>query len=128
MWDESEVAVRCVNASCQAQVEERILHFASREAMNIKGLGPSLVSQLVTTGLVKDFADLYTLYHNQLASLERMGDKSAANIVDAIEKSKNGKFWNLIYGLGIRHVGAGAARILAERFRSLEALMHADRE
>ena len=128
MWDESEVAVRCVNASCQAQVEERILHFASREAMNIEGLGPSLVSQLVTTGLVKDFADLYTLYHNQLASLERMGDKSAANILDAIEKSKNGEFWNLIYGLGIRHVGAGAARILAERFRSLEALMNADRE
>ena len=126
--DESEVAVRCVNAGCPAQVEGRIIHFASREAMDIEGLGPSLVTQLVKSGLVKDYADLYTLKLDVLASLERMGEKSAANLLEALKKSKERKLWNLLYGLGIRHVGAGAARTLAGRFGSLDALIGADRE
>jgi DNA ligase (NAD+) len=124
--DEREVAVRCVNAACPAMVEGRILHFASREAMNIEGLGPSLVTQLVRTGLVKNYADLYTLTRDNLASLERMGEKSADNIIAALEESKKKDLWNLIYGLGIRHVGAGSARVLAERFGSLDELMDAD--
>jgi len=124
--DEREVAVRCVNAACPAMVEGRILHFASREAMNIEGLGPSLVTQLVRTGLVKNYADLYTLTRDNLASLERMGEKSADNIIAALEESKKKDLWNLMYGLGIRHVGAGSARVLAERFGSLDELMDAD--
>lgn len=107
--DEQEVAVRCVNARCPAQVEGRINHFASRNAMDIEGLGPSLVTQLVKSGLVMDYADLYALKLDPLASLERMGEKSASNILEALEKSKKRKLWNLLYGLGIRHVGAGAA-------------------
>ncbi len=124
--DEKEVAVRCVNARCPAQVERRITHFASREAMDIEGLGPSLVTQLVKSGLVKDYAGLYTLKIDALASLERMGGKSAANILEALKKCKERKLWNLIYGLGIRHVGTGAARVLSDSFGSLDALMEAD--
>ena len=126
--DESEVAVRCINARCPAMVEGRIIHFASREALDIEGLGPSLVTQLVKTGLVKDYADLYMLMLDDLASLERMGEKSASNILQALKKSKNRKLWNLLYGLGIRHVGSGAARVLADRFGSLDAVIEADRE
>jgi len=126
--DEAEVAVRCVNASCPAQVEGRILHFASRDAMDIDGLGPSLVSQLVNAQIVTNYAELYALKQDSLASLERMGDRSASNILEALEKSRDRELWNLIFGLGIRHVGAGAARILANRFGSLDALMTADRD
>jgi len=126
--DEREVAVRCVNAGCPAQVEGRIMHFASREAMNIEGLGPSLVAQLVGTGMVRNYADLYALEKERLASLERMGDKSAENILEALERSKERELWNLIFGLGIRHVGAGAARILADRFGSMDALVEAEAE
>ena len=126
--DEQEVAVRCVNARCPAQVEGRINHFASRNAMDIEGLGPSLVTQLVKSGIVKDYADLYALKFDVLASLERMGEKSASNILEALNKSKKRKLWNLLYGLGIRHVGAGAAQVLAERFWSLDAVMEADNE
>ena len=126
--DEEEVAVRCVNARCPAMVEGRINHFASRDALDIEGLGESLVSQLVGTGLVGDFADLYRLTREQLAGLERMGEKSAQNILDALERSKNRRLEHLIFGLGIRHVGAGTARTLAGRFGSLDALLEADRE
>ena len=126
--DESEVAVRCINACCPALVEGRIIHFASRAALDIEGLGPSLVIQLVKTGLVKDYAGLYSLRLDDLASLNRMGEKSASNILQALKKSKSRKLWNLIYGLGIRHVGAGAARILADRFGSLDAVIEIDRE
>jgi len=120
--------VRCVNAGCPAQVEGRIMHFASREAMNIEGLGASLVAQLVKTGMVRNYADLYVLEKERLASLERMGDKSAENILDALERSKERELWNLVFGLGIRHVGAGAARVLADRFGSMDAIMEADTE
>ncbi len=126
--DETEVAVRCVNVSCPAQVEGHIIHFASRDAMDIEGLGPSLVTQLVNSGMVRDYADLYALNFDELASLERMGEKSAANISEALKKSKDRKLWNLLYGLGIRHVGAGAARVLADMFGSVNAVIEADHE
>ncbi|MBN1290645.1 MAG: NAD-dependent DNA ligase LigA [Candidatus Latescibacteria bacterium] len=128
--DEKEVAVRCVNASCPAMVEGRILHFASRDALDIEGLGPSSVSLLVQSGLIANYADLYDLTgkRDQLAALERMGEKSAENLISALEASKKKELWNLIFGLGIRHVGAGSARTLANTFNSLDALMNADAE
>ncbi|MFC1539666.1 NAD-dependent DNA ligase LigA [Candidatus Latescibacterota bacterium] len=128
MRDESEVAVRCVNVRCPSQVEGRIIHFASRNAMDIEGLGPAIVIQLVKSGIIRDYADLYSLRFDQLANLERMGEKSASNLLDAIRKSKTRNLWNLIYGLGIRHVGEGAARTLADRFGSLDTIIEADRE
>lgn len=126
--DEREVAVRCVNARCPAQVEGRIIHFASRDAMDVEGLGPSLVTQIVTSGMVSDYADLYEMKPDQLASLERMGEKSAANILEALKKSRGRNLSNLLFGLGVRHVGTGAARLLADTFGSLEAIMNADRD
>jgi len=128
--DEKEVAVRCVNTSCPAMVEGSIQHFASREAMNIEGLGPSIVSLLVKEGLIANYADLYVLgeHRERLATLERMGEKSADNLIAAIEDSKKRELRNLVFGLGIRHVGAGSARVLADRFTSLDALMNAGSE
>jgi len=123
-----EAAHRCINLTCPAQVKERILHFASRGGMDIEGLGDKLVSQLVDKGLVKDLADLYRLTHPQLASLERMADKSAANLLAALEASRRRPFEKFIYALGIRHVGETTARALAAAFPSLEALAAAKEE
>jgi len=125
---EEEVDIRCVNAACQAVVENSILHFASRNAMNIEDMGPALVEQLMETGLVRDYADLYSLEAGRLAALERMGDRSAANIIAAVEGSKTRPLAHLLFALGIRHVGTGSARVLAERFGSLDSLMEADAE
>ena len=115
--DESEVAVRCVNAGCPAQVEGRIEHFSSRDAMDIENFGPALISQLVSKGLIKNIADIYSLRLDELASLERMGEKSAANVIEAIRKSKKRTLSNLIYGLGIRHVGTGDCKGSFRNFR-----------
>ncbi|MHB9027237.1 MAG: NAD-dependent DNA ligase LigA [Candidatus Latescibacterota bacterium] len=123
-----EVDYRCVNAACPAVVENSILHFASRNAMNIEGMGPALVVQLMQSGLVHDYADIYTLRKDQLESLERMGEKSAQNILDAIEGSKRRTLAHLIFALGVRHVGAGTARTLANHFGSLDAIKDAERE
>ncbi|MDP2983484.1 MAG: NAD-dependent DNA ligase LigA [Candidatus Latescibacter sp.] len=123
---EEEVDIRCVNAACPAVVENSILHFASREAMNIEGLGPALVAQLMKTGLVKDFADIYTLTTEQLTALEHMGEKSALNIIGAIETSKDRDLWHFLFALGIRHVGTRTARVLSERFGSIDKLLEAD--
>lgn len=125
---EEEVDIRCVNAACPAVVENSILHFASRNAMNIEGMGPALVGQLMKANLVRDYADLYSLTEGNLAPLERMGEKSAANIVAAIGGSRARTLANLLFALGIRHVGAGSARVLAGRFGSLDSLMEADPE
>lgn len=125
---DEEVDIRCVNAACPAVVENSILHFASREAMNIEGFGPALVSQLMDSKLVKDFADIYTLKTDQIASLERMGEKSASNIISAIEASINRDLWHFLFALGVRHVGTRTARLLAERFGSIDALMDADKD
>jgi DNA ligase (NAD+) len=123
-----EVAYRCVNAACPAKRKESLLHFASRHAMNIDGLGEKIVDQLVATRLVKDFADLYHLDHEKLAGLERMADKSARNLLDEIAASKRNSLARLIYALGILFVGERTAQLLAENFGSLSALAAADEE
>ncbi len=119
---DDEVVWRCVNSSCPAKLRRGLLHFASRRAMNIEGLGESLVEQLVEAGLVTDFADLYALNAPALEGLERMGAKSAKKVLAEIEKSKLSDVWRLIYGVGIRHVGEGVARALARGFGSVAAL------
>ena len=119
---EGEVDYRCVNANCPAKLRETILHFASRGVMNIDGMGDALVTQLTERGLVKNVADIYKLTKADLLSLERMGDKSAQNILDEIENSKKLPLERVIYGLGIRFVGERTAQFLAEHFGSMEAL------
>ncbi|HHH35732.1 MAG TPA: NAD-dependent DNA ligase LigA [Gammaproteobacteria bacterium] len=126
---EGEAIARCSGGLfCPAQRKEAIRHFASRRAMDIEGLGDKLVDQLVERGLVKDVADLYTLSEDQLAGLERMGRKSAANLVAALERSKTTSLARFLYALGIREVGEATAQTLAAHFGSLEALMDADEE
>jgi DNA ligase (NAD+) len=122
---EDEVVWRCENASCPARLRRGLLHFASRRAMNIEGLGEALVDQLVTSGLVRDYADLYALTEEQLAGLERMGPKSASNLVSEIRKSREAELWRLLHGIGIRHVGEGGARALAKAVGSVAALRDA---
>ena len=117
-----EVAWRCVNAICPAQLKERLKHFASRKAMDIDHMGPAVIEQLVKSGRVKSFSDLYTLKKDEVAGLERLAEKSAQNLIDAIEKSKSAGLSRLLFGLGIRHVGQRAASILAETFRSIKNL------
>jgi DNA ligase (NAD+) len=121
-----EVVWRCENGSCPARVRRNILHFAARRAMNIEGLGESLVDQLVDRGLVHDVADLYALNETELAALDRMGEKSARKLIGQIEASKGNVFWRVIFGLGIRHVGERGAEALAAAFGSLDALLAAD--
>ncbi len=123
-----EVMHRCVNISCPAQIKEHIRHFASREAMDIDGLGEKLASQLFDAGLVADPSDLYYLDAGKLLTLERMAQKSANNLLEAIEKSKTPVWDKFIYALGIRHVGERTASILAAHFDSLDTLMSADIE
>ena len=108
---EDEAAVRCVNVGCPAQLKRHIEHFASRNALNIDGLGPALVEQLVEAGWIRDVADLYALKQEDLVSLERMGEKSAENLLNAIESSCNIPAEKVLFGLGIPHVGANVARI-----------------
>lgn len=124
--DADEVVWRCENNSCPARLRRSLEHFAGRWAMNIEGLGEALVDQLVTAGLVEDAADLYALTAAQLEALERMGRKSAANLLAQIDKSRGNDVWRLIYGLGIRHVGERAAQVLARAFGSMDALAAAD--
>ncbi|HHP51502.1 MAG TPA: NAD-dependent DNA ligase LigA [Moorella mulderi] len=124
-----EAARRCTGGlACPAQVQERIIHFASRKAMDIRGLGAATVAQLLEKGLVKDVADLYYLKKENLLKLERFAEQSARNLLEAIEASKNRPLERLIYALGIRYVGEQVARVLAQRFRSLDALKEASFE
>jgi len=123
--EEGEVAYLCVNANCPARVRESIRHFASKNCMNIDGLGDKLVAQLVERGMVRELDDLYRLDKDKLLELERMGDKSAQNILDNIERSRKAALDRVINGLGIRHVGEHTARQLAIRFKSLDALSKA---
>ena len=125
---EGEVAYRCVNAACPAQLKESLLHFAARHAMNINGLGESLVDQLVDKKIVEDVADLYRLELEQLASLERMGKKSAQNLLEEIEKSKQAELARVIYAVGIRFVGERTAQLLAEHFGSMDKFREATPE
>ncbi len=123
-----EVIWRCPNAACPAKVKESILHFVSRNAMNIQHIGEALVNQLLKKGLIKDPADLYYLKKEDLIKLARMGPKSAQNVLDEIEKSKENDLWRLIHALGIRYVGEKTAKILEEHFSSLDELMNASYE
>ena len=125
---EGEVAYRCVNSACPARLRESLLFFAGRRAMDIDGLGEALVDQLVEKGLVQDVADLYSLTHEQLANLERMGDKSASNLLSEIENSKKASLARLIFALGIRFVGERTGQLLADRFSSLDKLAKASEE
>ncbi len=126
--DENGVYIRCLNPNCSGQLKERLRYFAGRGQMDIEHLGPALIEQLVDADLVHDFADIYKLNEQQLAGLERMAQKSAANVVAAIEASKSRPLWRLITALGIRHIGSQSAQILAQHFGSLEALMEADEQ
>ena len=125
---EGEADHRCVNANCPAKLRETILHFASRGVMNIEGMGDALVNQLTERRLVKSVADIYRLTKQDLLSLERMGDKSAQNVLDEIEASRKLPLERVIYGLGIRFVGERTAEFLAEHFGSLDAIMKASME
>jgi DNA ligase (NAD+) len=125
---EDEVALRCINPLCPAQNREKLIHFASRGAMNISGLGQSIVTQLFTNNLVKDVADIYQLQLDQLVALEKIQEKSATKLLAAIEASKQNSAEKLLFGLGIRHVGAKAAKLLMERFGNLRSLSQASLE
>ncbi len=126
--EEGEAALRCDNTQCPAQLLRHLIHFVSRNAMDIEGLGPALLEQLVTEGMVSSPADLYRLDRQQVASLERMGEKSTENLFAALEASKSRSMDRLIYALGIRHIGQRAAKLLAQRFSSIEELIHAGLE
>ncbi|PZR71625.1 MAG: DNA ligase (NAD(+)) LigA [Chthoniobacterales bacterium] len=126
--DEGQVAVRCVNSQCPAQLRRRIEHFASRGAMDIEGLGEAIVSQLVELKLLRDIGDIYGLTAAALNDLERMGEKSVSNLLEAIERSKARLLWRLIFGLGILHVGVSASRALADHFLNLDAIIQSSVE
>ncbi len=123
--EEGEAAVRCTNAACPAQLSRGIEHFASKDAMDIDGLGPQIVEALIHADLIRDPADLYTLRAEQVSALERMGEKSAQNLIDAIDKSRKAGLERLLFALGIRNIGAVAATALAARYGTLEAAMEA---
>jgi DNA ligase (NAD+) len=125
---EGEVALRCINPKCPAQIREGLIHFVSRGAMNIEGLGEKVVSQLFAENLIHDVADIYKLTREELIGLERMGEKSVKKLLDAIEASKENSLEKLLFGLGIRHVGAKAAKTLAEHFESMDRLAEATKE
>lgn len=122
------VAWKCTSHSCEAQVRRRIEHFASKQAMDIEGLGEALVAQLVEAGLLKGIPDIYRLDRESLLNLDRMGEKSAANLLTAIAESRSQPLWRLLHGLGIPHIGATSARDLANRFHILDALASATEE
>ncbi len=128
-YDEDEAAAaRCTNSACPAQLSRSIEHFASKNAMNIDGLGPQIVELLLKNNLISDVSDLYTLKAEDIASLERMGEKSAQNLIAAIEGSKSAGLERLVYALGIRNIGEVAGAALAARYQTLEALIGATRE
>ncbi|MCZ6906576.1 MAG: NAD-dependent DNA ligase LigA [Deltaproteobacteria bacterium] len=126
--EEGEVAYRCVGLSCPAKLKEGLKFFGSRAGMDIEGLGEKLIDQLVDRGWVKDIADLYNLKREELAGLERMGEKSAQNLIDALARSKDSSLPRILTALGIRHVGGATARLLAEEFSSLDNVMNASEE
>ncbi|CEG25406.1 NAD-dependent DNA ligase LigA [Bacillus sp. B-jedd] len=125
---DGEVALRCLNPKCPAQIREGLIHFVSRNAMNIDGLGEKVIAQLFANKLVEDVADLYKLTAEELLALERMGEKSVSNLLSAIEKSKENSLERLLFGLGIRHVGEKAAKTLAQEFETMDRLAVATEE
>ncbi|MGC8257062.1 NAD-dependent DNA ligase LigA [Leuconostoc mesenteroides subsp. jonggajibkimchii] len=125
---EGEVALRCINPFCSAQIQEGLTHFASRNAMNIDGMGPRVVGQLLKAGYIKDVASIYRITVEQLLTLDKFQEKSAVKLIDAINSSKENSLERLLFGLGIRMVGAKAARLIAEKFRTLSAVSEASVE
>jgi DNA ligase (NAD+) len=128
MREEGEAVRRCINASCPAQVKERLLHFCSRDAMDIEGFGPALIDQLVDSHALENVADLYALDYDALVGLEGVADRSARNLLDAIDASRGKGFERVLFALGIRHVGFTTARDLAGRFGSMDSLTTASAE
>lgn len=125
---EGEAAVKCINMSCPAQIRRGIIHFASRDAMNIDGLGESIISLLLDNKIIKDVADLYYIKKEDIVNLERLGEKSATNLINAIEKSKNNDLYRLINGLGIKYIGVKGAKVLAKSFKSLDDIINSSIE
>lgn len=125
---DEEVALRCINPMCPAQIKEGLAHYASRNAMNIEGLGPKIIQQLWDKELIHDVADLYSLTHDQLLNLDKFGEKSATNLLTSIDNSRNNSVERLLFGLGIRHVGAKAARLIMAHFKNLDNLLNASAE
>ncbi|WP_425426241.1 NAD-dependent DNA ligase LigA [Tuberibacillus calidus] len=125
---EGEAALRCINPKCPAQIQEGLIHFVSRNAMNIDGLGEKVIKQLFKNDLVQDVADIYALTYDDLIKLERMGDKSVRNLLSAIAESKKNSLERLLFGLGIRYIGAKAAKTLAQAFGTIDRLMAATTE
>ncbi|MBQ4313562.1 MAG: NAD-dependent DNA ligase LigA, partial [Clostridia bacterium] len=123
-----EAALRCVNLQCPAQLLRNVMHFASRDAMDIEGLGEALSQQLVESGLIKSPIDIYDLKAQDVAKLERMGEASSNNLIAAIEKSKSNELYRLVFALGIRHIGVAASKLLCDRFGSLDRIASATRE
>jgi len=123
--EEGEAAYRCTGASCPAQRMRNIIHFASRNAMDIDGLGPAIIEQMLSRGLIENAADLYYLTSDSIADMDKLGKKSAENLINALNASKANPLYRLIYGLGIRHIGEKAAKILSKHFKSLDSLIAA---
>lgn len=126
--DEGEAAVRCTNTDCPAQLMRHLIHFVSRDAMDIDGMGPAVLEQLINAELVKSPADLYRLTTEQISVLDRKAEKSAANLISSIEKSKSNELYRLIYALGIRNIGLKAAKIICENFATVDDIMNAKAE
>lgn len=120
--EDGEAAYRCTGIDCPAQLERNIIHFVSRDAMDIEGMGPSVVAKLLESGIIKSSADIYYITKEQLSGLDKLGDKSADNLLAAIEKSKSNDLSRLIYAMGIRHIGAGAGKLIAKKVKSIDAL------
>lgn len=126
--EEGEAVIRCTNAACPAQMLRHLIHFTSRDAMDIEGLGPAVLMQLTEAGLINDTTDIYKLSAQSIAGLDRMGEKSAANLIAAIEKSKENPLSRLLFAFGIRHIGQKAAKLIADRFCDIEEIFKASRE
>ncbi len=126
--EEGEAAIRCTGIECPAKLQRNLVHFVSKEAMDIDGLGESIITQLLDKGLIKNIADIYTLKFEDIASLKKNGKKFAQNLIDSINKSKNNDLYKLITALGIRHVGSKASKILAKKYKNIDSLMQATTE
>ncbi len=126
--EEGEAVIRCTNADCPAQLLRHLIHFTSRDAMDIEGLGPAVLEQLLSAGLINNIVDLYNIDFNKMAELERTGEKSTQNLKNAIEKSKQNDLSKLIFALGIRHIGAKAGKLLSEHFGDIDAIINASVE
>ncbi len=129
VWrEEGEAVIRCTNADCPAQLLRHLIHFTSRDAMDIEGLGPAVLEQLLNEGLIRNIVDIYTLKKEDISGLERLGEKSAENFINAIEKSKQNDLSKLIFAFGIRHIGSKAAKLLSEHFLNMDKILSATAE